>query len=59
MEGAGQNQSARHLPGADGRAKVELPLPVDPSRYRFLDISVEPDDGNPAHSSRSILRGRT
>jgi anti-sigma-K factor RskA len=42
-----------------GRATLQVPLPVDPSRYRFLDVSVEPDDGDPAHSSRSILRGRT
>ena len=27
--------------------------------YRFLDLSVEPDDGDPSHSSRSVLRGRT
>jgi hypothetical protein len=45
--------------GPDGRATLEVPLPVDPSRYRFLDVSVEPDDGDPSHSSRSILRGRT
>jgi anti-sigma-K factor RskA len=44
---------------AGGRATLQVPLPVDPSRYRFLDVSVEPDDGDPAHSSRSILRGRT
>jgi anti-sigma-K factor RskA len=44
---------------ADGRATLEVPLPVDPSRYRFLDVSVEPDDGDPAHSSHSVLRGRT
>jgi DNA-directed RNA polymerase specialized sigma24 family protein len=25
--------------------------------YRFLDV--EPDDGDPSHSARSILRGRT
>ena len=45
--------------GAGGRAQLEVPLPVDPSRYRFLDVSVEPDDGDPSHSARSILRGRT
>ena len=45
--------------GAKGGATVELPLPVDPSRYRFLDVSVERDDGDPSHSSRSVLRGRT
>lgn len=44
---------------AGGRATLEVPLPVDPSRYRFLDVSVEPDDGDPSHSSRSVLRGRT
>jgi len=45
--------------GAGGGATLKLPLPVDPSRYRFLDVSVERDDGDPSHSSRSILRGRT
>jgi anti-sigma-K factor RskA len=44
---------------AGGRATLQVPLPVDPSRYRFLDVSVEPDDGDPAHSSHSVLRGRT
>lgn len=44
---------------AGGRATLEVPLPVDPYRYRFLDVSVEPDDGDPAHSTHSILRGRT
>ena len=44
---------------AGGRAKLEVPVPVDPSRYRFLDVSVEPDDGDPSHSARSVLRGRT
>ena len=45
--------------GAGGGARVELPVPVDPSRYRFVDVSVERDDGDPSHSSRSVLRGRT
>jgi anti-sigma-K factor RskA len=45
--------------GAGGRATLDLPVPVDPSRYRFLDVSVEPDDGDSSHSSRSVLRGRT
>jgi len=42
-----------------GRATLEVPLPVDPSRYRFVDVSVEADDGDPSHSSRSVLRGPT
>ena len=42
--------------GADGSATVEFPLGVDPSRYQLLDVSVERDDGDPGHSSRSVLR---
>jgi anti-sigma-K factor RskA len=43
--------------GAEGRATVELNLPVDPSRYGSFDVSREPDDGDPAHSSDSVLQG--
>ena len=35
----------------------DVPKGYDTSRYSIVDISVEPRDGNPAHSSRSILRG--
>ncbi len=42
-----------------GTATVRVPLPVDPARFRFLDVSREPDDGDPAHSTISILRGPT
>ena len=35
----------------------DVPKGYDTSRYSVVDISVEPRDGNPAHSSRSILRG--
>lgn len=40
-----------------GTTEVELPLPVDPSAYGFVDISVEPDDGDASHSGDSVLRG--
>jgi anti-sigma-K factor RskA len=43
--------------GAEGRATIELNLPVDPSRYGSFDVSREPDDGDPAHSSDSVLQG--
>ena len=43
--------------GAEGDATVELVIPVDPSRYGSFDISLEPDDGDPSHSSDSVLRG--
>jgi len=42
--------------GQGGTASVTLPLTVDPKRFPVLDVSVEPVDGNPAHSSRSVLR---
>lgn len=45
--------------GADGRAEVELPIPVTPSRYRYFDVSLQVDNGNPAHSGVSVLRGPT
>jgi hypothetical protein len=34
-----------------------LPADVDLDRYSVVDISQEPDDGNPAHSGDSIVRG--
>lgn len=45
--------------GADGAATLRLPLPVDPERFRYFDISLEPGDGNPGHSGVSVLRGPT
>lgn len=44
--------------GASGAATLEdVQLPVDPGRFRFLDVSREPGDGDPGHSSDSVLRG--
>ena len=48
---------ARSLGRFAGR-QIELfqPLPVDPADYRFLDVSLEPPDGNENHSGQSVLR---
>jgi hypothetical protein len=43
----------------DGRATATYRLPADPGRYALYDVSEEPNDGNPAHSGRSILRAPT
>ena len=43
--------------GSDGRASMELPLPVDPAGYQYFDVSLQPANGNPGHSGRSVLRG--
>lgn len=41
----------------DGDGCVAIPASVDPSAYPVVDISIEPTDGIPTHSGRSILRG--
>jgi anti-sigma-K factor RskA len=41
---------------ASGVADVSVPLPADPGRFAALDVSVEPADGDPGHSKRSVLR---
>jgi anti-sigma-K factor RskA len=45
--------------GEDGRADVELPVPVPPQRYQYFDISLQEDNGDPTHSGVSVLRGPT
>jgi hypothetical protein len=41
----------------DGHAALDLPDGLDVSRYPLVDVSVEPLDGNPAHSGDSVVRG--
>ncbi len=36
---------------------LDVPEDYDPGAYFVVDISVEPRDGDPTHSGRSILRG--
>ncbi len=40
----------------DGHGIWSLPTEVA-TRYRAIDVTLEPADGNPARSSRSVLRG--
>jgi hypothetical protein len=35
-----------------------MPVAVDVARYALVDVSLEPDDGNPDHSSTSVMRAR-
>jgi anti-sigma-K factor RskA len=37
-------------------ARVRARLPAGAGRYRYLDVSLEPSDGNPSHSGQSVLR---
>lgn len=44
---------------ASGRADVTVPLAVPMRDFRFIDVSVEPEDGVATHSGRSVLRAPT
>ncbi len=41
----------------DEPGSLDVPTGYDPADYFVVDISVEPRDGDPTHSGRSILRG--
>lgn len=41
----------------DGAGVYTVPDTVDPRSHYVVDISIEPRDGDPAHSGDSILRG--
>ena len=43
--------------GPDERAVLPLPAGVSLADYPVVDISAEPYDGNPAHSTDSVVRG--
>ncbi len=41
----------------DDQGTYSVPEGYDPSEYSIVDVSIEPQDGDPTHSGRSILRG--
>jgi len=43
---------------AGGRARVTFPVAADAHRFPIVDVSREPADGDPRHSSDSVLRSR-
>ncbi|MCB0914311.1 MAG: anti-sigma factor [Actinobacteria bacterium] len=45
------------VPGGAHQTLLPVPPGVDLAEYRAVDISDEPFDGNPGHSSVSVLRG--
>lgn len=40
-----------------GDTQWEWPEGIEPTEYSLVDMSIEPEDGPPTHSGRSILRG--
>jgi hypothetical protein len=47
--------SVGYLTGAHGR--FDVPPGLDLADYRLVDVSAETDDGDPAHSGDSVVRG--
>ncbi len=45
--------------GKEGKKSIELPLPANPAIFRYFDVSIQPYNGSPDHSGRSVLRGLT
>jgi hypothetical protein len=39
-----------------GKGTIAATLPADKGDYRYVDVSLEPPDGNPNHSGKSVLR---
>jgi anti-sigma-K factor RskA len=59
-EAAERLVSVGHLGPAEGgsfRGTFQVPAAVDLAEYRVVDVSVEPVDGDPTHSSVSAVRG--
>lgn len=42
---------------AEADGSFTIPDDVDLSEFTVVDVSIEPDDGNPEHSGDSVLRG--
>ena len=47
---------ARRLGGGNRGIALDIETPADLDRFRFIDISFEPSDGNTNHSGRSVVR---
>jgi anti-sigma-K factor RskA len=43
--------------GAGGEASLRVPLPADPARYRYFDVSRQHASQGTEHSADSVLRG--
>ena len=53
----GERMIAVGLLAAGDEGEFEVPLGLIEEGYRIVDISVEPDDGDPTHSGVSLARG--
>lgn len=54
----GQLKDLVALGTIDASGRYKISQSVDLSRYNTVDVSIEPDDDNPAHSGVSVVRGK-
>ena len=53
----GKRMVAVGLLASGDEGEFEVPLRLIDEGYRIVDISIEPDDGDPTHSGVSLARG--
>jgi hypothetical protein len=53
----GKMVAVGNLPGKSSEAVLTVPQGTDLNRYRLVDVSDEPHDGDATHSGKSLLRG--
>ena len=53
----GELVDLRSLGDIDADGTWQVPADIDVAEFNVVDISVEPNDGNPDHSGDSVLRG--
>ena len=56
-EGAGRISCGTFRTGPGGEASVSLTAPASATKYQEIEITREPDDGNPDTSGEEILEG--
>jgi anti-sigma-K factor RskA len=57
-EDSGRISCGTFRTGAEGRATVNLTAPASAKHYPKIEITREPDDGNPEASGKEILEGK-
>jgi hypothetical protein len=56
-EGGGRISCGTFSAAPDGRATVSMSAPVSAAAYPEIEITQEPDDGDPASSGKVVLNG--
>jgi len=57
-DASGEVVDLQTLGNINSASEFEVPAGIDTSKFSVVDISLEPNDGDTAHSGQSILRGK-